>query len=79
VSALVGLDIGLAVVGLAVLALFAWRLWRQVKALGRTVGTAAERVEAAQAELDAISQARDGRVLRDVHSGLPSSEGARRG
>jgi len=66
-SALVGLDIALAVLGLLVLALLAVRLWRQVKELGRTVGNAAARVGEAQASLDAISRDRAARPPQDVH------------
>ena len=63
-----GIDIAVAVVGLAVLAAFAVRLWRQVKELGRTVSAAAERVGAAQVALEEISrEARPKRQI-DVHS-----------
>jgi hypothetical protein len=53
-AALVGVDIGLAVLGLAVLAVIAWRLWGQVKQLGRGVANAAATLEAARADLDAL-------------------------
>ena len=66
-SALVGLDIALAVGGLAVLAVLALRLWRQVRALGRTVSAAAARFGEAQAEMDAISRETASRRAQDVH------------
>lgn len=47
------LYVGLAVAGLAVLAGFAWRLWRQVRQLGRDVAAASNRIAQASAALAA--------------------------
>ncbi len=48
-------DVALAVVGLAVLALLALRVWRQVRALSRAVGAAAEQLRAATVALDELA------------------------
>lgn len=47
-------DVALALLGLAVLCLLALRLWRQVRALGREVGAAGERVRTAAAALEEL-------------------------
>lgn len=79
-SPYLGLDIGVFVVGLAVLAVVSWRLWGQVKGLGRSVNSAAGRIADAQAELDRIATKRSLPEGRDVDSKWPvPSEGARRG
>jgi hypothetical protein len=51
----VGIDVGLAVAGLAVLAGFAWRLWRQVRQLGRQVSTANDRIATVSRELSQLT------------------------
>jgi hypothetical protein len=48
----IGLDVALAVVGLAVLAAFSVRLYRQVRGFGREVSAAGERLGEALAGLD---------------------------
>ena len=79
-SPYLGLDIGVFAVGLAVLGAVAWRLWGQVKRLGRSVNSAAGRIADAQAELDRIAAKRSRPEGRDVDSKWPvPSEGARRG
>lgn len=78
-SPYLGLDIGVFVIGLVVLALVAWRLWRQVRGLGRSVSAAAQRIGDAQAQLDRISRERAARPAWDVDSALAPSEGAGRG
>ncbi|HWB67643.1 MAG TPA: hypothetical protein VG708_12535 [Mycobacteriales bacterium] len=50
----IGVDIALAVIGLAVLAGLAVRLWRQVRQLGRDVAAAGERISAASDQLNRI-------------------------
>jgi hypothetical protein len=50
----IGIDIALAVLGLAVLAGLAWRLWRQVRQLGRDVGAAGERIASASQQLQEV-------------------------
>jgi hypothetical protein len=47
----IGIDIGLAVLGLLVLAALTFRLWRQVRALGRDVSAAGARIADASDEL----------------------------
>jgi hypothetical protein len=49
------LYVGIAVVGLAVLALLAFRLWRQVRAFGREVSAAGEKIAAVTDQLSRIS------------------------
>lgn len=79
-SPYVGLDIGVFVLGLLALALLAWRLWGQVKGLGRSVSAAAGRIGDAQAQLDRAAAERGAAPSRRVSSeGLAPSEGARRG
>ena len=51
----VALYVGLVVVGLAVLAVLAVRLWRQVREFGRAVSAASERIAAVSDELAKIS------------------------
>jgi hypothetical protein len=53
-----GVDVGLAVVGLLVLALLTLRLWRQVRGFARDVGNAGERLAAATEELSRLSPPR---------------------
>ena len=48
----------LAVAGLAVLAAFAVRLWRQVRQLGRDVSAASDRIAAVSDALSAVSAPR---------------------
>lgn len=57
----VGIDIALAVIGLLVLAVLAVRLWRQVRAFGRDVSSAATRLAAASEELGRIAPPGTGR------------------
>jgi hypothetical protein len=49
------LYVGIAVVGLAVLALLSFRLWRQVKQFGREVSAAGEKIAAVTDQLSRIS------------------------
>jgi hypothetical protein len=51
----IGVDIALAVIGLAVLAGCTVRLWRQVRQLGRDVGAAGARIAAASEDLARIT------------------------
>jgi len=51
----VAIDVTAAVLGLAVLALVALRLWRQVRDLGRQVRAAGDQIAAATAELDRVT------------------------
>ncbi|WP_066887668.1 hypothetical protein [Carbonactinospora thermoautotrophica] len=46
----------LAVAGLAVLAVLGWRLWRDVRVLGRAVTAAADRLNTAVAQLEAATR-----------------------
>lgn len=79
-SALVGLDVAVAVVGLAVLAGFTWRLWRQVKILGRSVSGAAGRLAEAQKALARVEQRTTARPFETyTPSGPARREGARHG
>jgi hypothetical protein len=49
------LYVGIAVVGLAVLALLAFRLWRQVRQFGRDVSAAGEKIAAVTDQLAQIA------------------------
>jgi uncharacterized membrane protein len=49
------LYVGIAVVGLAVLAVLAFRLWRQVQQFGRDVRAAGEKISAVTDQLSRIS------------------------
>jgi len=51
----IALYVGLAVLGLAVLALLAFRLWRQVRQFGRDVSAAGAKIAAVTDELSRIS------------------------
>jgi hypothetical protein len=51
----IALYVGLAVLGLAVLALLALRLWRQVKDFGREVSAAGAKISKVTDELARIS------------------------
>jgi hypothetical protein len=51
----IALYVGLAVIGLAVLALLSVRLWRQVKQFGRDVSAAGAKISAVTDELAKIS------------------------
>jgi len=51
----VGVDIAIAVVGLLILALLTFRLWRQVRQLGRDVSAAGSRIATASEELARIT------------------------
>lgn len=48
-------DVALAVLGLAVLAALGWWLWRRVRALGRDVAAASDRLAAALGELERLA------------------------
>ncbi len=50
----VAVDVALAVAGLALLTVLGWRLWRQVRTLGREVHAAGERIRTAAATLDEL-------------------------
>ncbi|MGI8698249.1 MAG: hypothetical protein ACR2J0_03775 [Mycobacteriales bacterium] len=65
------LDVALAVAGLVVLGLLAFRLWRQVRALGREVVAAGERLGAAAATLDRVTTG-DGSSARPPQSVGPA-------
>lgn len=79
-SPYLGLDLGVFVVGLVLLGFAVWRLWRQVRGLGRSVSAAARRIGDAQAQLDRIVANRSSAERHDVDSVRPvPSEGARRG
>jgi hypothetical protein len=49
------LYVGIAVVGLAVLGLLSFRLWRQVRQFGRDVSAAGEKITAVTDQLSRIS------------------------
>lgn len=49
------LYVGMAVVGLAVLAALAFRLWRQVRQFGRDVSAAGEKIAAVTDQLSRIA------------------------
>jgi len=68
VSPYLWLDLGVFVVGLAALGLVVWRLWGQVKGLGRSVSAAGQRIGDAQAQLDRIAAKRLSSQVRDVDS-----------
>ena len=46
-TAVLALDIAVLLIGLVVLGMLGWRLWRQVRELGAAVGEAGERLSAA--------------------------------
>ncbi len=48
----VAVDVAVGVLGLVVLGLLGWRLWRQVRVLGRQVSAAGQRIAEATAELE---------------------------
>jgi hypothetical protein len=54
----IGIDIGLAVLGLLVLAALTFRLWRQVRQLGRDVGAAGTRIADASEKLSSAGSTR---------------------
>lgn len=49
-------DVVLALLAVALLAVVALRLWRRVKALGRAVGVATAQLEAVSVQLDTLSE-----------------------
>ncbi len=57
----VALFVPVGVVSVAVLGLVAWRLWRQVRQLGRDVSAAGERISQASEELQRVSPPATGR------------------
>jgi hypothetical protein len=57
----VALFVPVGLVSVAVLGLVAWRLWRQVRQLGRDVSAASERISRASEELQRISPPASGR------------------
>jgi hypothetical protein len=59
----IALDVGLAVIGLAVLALLAVRLFRQVRGLGREVARAGERLGAELAQLEQVAGSTSRRIV----------------
>jgi len=65
------LDVALAVAGLVVLGLLAFRLWRQARALGREVAAAGERLGVAAATLDGVTTG-DGSSARPPQSVGPA-------
>jgi hypothetical protein len=80
VSALVGVDVAVAVVGLAVLAAFTVRLWGQVKMFGRSVTTASGQLQKAQEALSGLERRTSGTPAATyTRPGSTPSEGARRG
>jgi hypothetical protein len=54
----IGIDIGLAVLGLLVLAALTFRLWRQVRQLGRDVSAAGSRIADASEKLSSAGPTR---------------------
>jgi hypothetical protein len=54
----IGIDIALAVLGLLVLAGLTFRLWRQVRALGRDVSAAGARIADASEKLSSVGPTR---------------------
>jgi len=52
---ILGIDVALAVLGLVILGVLAWRLWRQVRRLGADVSAAGARVAAVSEELARIA------------------------
>jgi hypothetical protein len=54
----IGIDIGLAVLGLLVLAGLTFRLWRQVRQLGRDVSAAGSRIAEASDQLSSVAPPR---------------------
>jgi len=57
----VALFVPVGVVSVALLALVTWRLWRQVRQLGRDVSAAGERISRASEELQRVSPPATGR------------------
>jgi hypothetical protein len=51
----IALYVGIAVLGLAVLAVLSFRLWRQVRQFGRDVSAAGEKISAVTDQLSRIS------------------------
>jgi len=54
----VGIYVALGVVSIGVLALLAFRLWRQVRDLGRQVSAASDRLAQAMGEMERIDPSR---------------------
>jgi hypothetical protein len=54
----IGIDVALAVLGLLVLAGLTFRLWRQVRQLGRDVSAAGSRIAEASEQLSAVAPER---------------------
>jgi hypothetical protein len=54
----IGIDVGLAVIGLLVLAALSFRLWRQVRQLGRDVSAAGGRIADASEKLSSAGPTR---------------------
>lgn len=57
----VALFVPVGLVSVALLGLVTWRLWRQVRQLGRDVSAASERINRASEELQRISPPASGR------------------
>jgi hypothetical protein len=57
----VALFVPVGLVSVALLGLVTWRLWRQVRQLGRDVSAASERINRASEELQRISPPATGR------------------
>jgi hypothetical protein len=57
----VALFVPVGLVSVALLGLVSWRLWRQVRQLGRDVSAASERIGRASEELQRISPPASGR------------------
>jgi hypothetical protein len=54
----IGIDVGLAVLGLLVLGALSFRLWRQVRELGRDVSAAGARIADASDKLSSAGPTR---------------------
>jgi hypothetical protein len=54
----IGIDIALAVLGLLVLSALTFRLWRQVRQLGRDVSAAGARIADASEQLSSVAPPR---------------------
>jgi hypothetical protein len=54
----IGIDIGIAVLGLVVLGVLAFRLWRQVRQFGRDVSAAGIRIADASEHLSTVTAPR---------------------
>jgi hypothetical protein len=54
----IGIDVGLAVLGLLVLGALSFRLWRQVRQFGRDVSAAGARIATASDELSKAGSSR---------------------